>query len=190
LDKEGRGIHESCITYDRKEYLSFEDINSDVAPVKSQKNPTNNTTAKSHQEDKKRNNSKDTHHHIGRPGRIRVLVAESNHDLRYLYQTYLDSLGLDMEIAESGQACLNRFFKNTSNTDFDIVIINTHLFDMPGLVIAKEIRKKNPSQRIVITTTILRERLPKEQLDSLGIGHEYILTIPFRFSDMMHFLSK
>jgi DNA-binding NarL/FixJ family response regulator len=95
-----------------------------------------------------------------------------------------------MEIVEGGEACLNRLYENTNNTNFDIVIINTHLFDMPGPVIAKEIHKKNPSQRIVITTTILRERLPKEQLDSVGIDHEYILTIPFRFADMMYFLSK
>jgi DNA-binding NarL/FixJ family response regulator len=102
----------------------------------------------------------------------------------------LDSFDLDMEIVDGGEACLNRLFKNSNNTNFDIVIINTHLFDIPGLVIAKEIHKKNPSQRIVITTTILRERLPMEQLDSAGIDHEYILAIPFRFSDMMHFLSK
>lgn len=93
-------------------------------------------------------------------------------------------------MVDGGEACLNRLFKNTVNTNFDIVIINTHLFDIPGLVIAKEIHQKNPSQRIVITTTILRERLPKEQLDSAGIDHEYILTIPFRFSDMIYFLSR
>ncbi|HYO05776.1 MAG TPA: response regulator [Phototrophicaceae bacterium] len=121
---------------------------------------------------------------------MRVLVAESNHDLRYLYQTYLDSLGLDMEIVDGGEACLNRLFKNTNNSNFDIVIINTHLFDISGLVIAKEIHQRNPSQKIVITTTILRERLPKEHLDSAGIDHEYVLTIPFRVSDMMHFLSR
>ncbi len=95
-----------------------------------------------------------------------------------------------MEIVDGGEACLNRLFKNTNNTNFDIVIINTHLFDMPGLEVAKEIHKKNPTQRIVITTTVLRERLPKEQLDSAGIDHEYVLTIPFRFSDMRYFLSK
>ena len=95
-----------------------------------------------------------------------------------------------MEIVDGGRACLNRLHGDTNNTNFDIVIINTHLFDIPGLVIAKEIHKKNPYQRIVITTTSLRERLPKEQLDSAGIDHEHVLTIPFRFSDMMHFLSK
>lgn len=119
-------------------------------------------------------------------------MAESNHDLRYLYQIYLDSFGLDMEIVDGGESCLNRLFidKNANNSNFDIVIINTHLFDRPGLDIAKEIHKKNPSQRIVITTTIMRERLSKEQLDSAGVDYEYVLTIPFRFSDMMYFLSK
>ena len=121
---------------------------------------------------------------------MRVLVAESNHDLRCIYQIYLDSFGLDMDIVDGGEACLSRLYGNTSNASFDIVIVNTHLFDIPGLDIAKQIHKKNPGQRIVITTTILRERLPKEQLDSAGIGHECILTIPFRISEMMHFLSK
>ncbi len=76
-------------------------------------------------------------------------------------------------MVDGGEACLNRLFKNTSNTNYDIVIVNTHLFDMPGLDIAKEIHKKNPSQRIVIITTALIDRLPKEQLDSAGIDHEY-----------------
>jgi len=94
-----------------------------------------------------------------------------------------------MEIVDGGEACLNRLFKNTNNSNFDIVIINTHLFDIPGLDIAKEIPKKNPNQRIVIATTSLREHLSKEQLYSVGIGHEYLLTIPFRFSDMMSLLT-
>jgi CheY-like chemotaxis protein len=158
--------------------------------VISQTNPTNNTAVESHHDDRIRNNNKTNHNHMDRPERTRVLVAESNHDLRYLYQIYLESFGLNMEIVDSGEACLNRLFKNPSNSNFDIVIVNTHLFDRPGLDVAKEIHKKNPSQRIVITTTILRERLPKEQLDSAGVDHEYILTIPFRFSDMLYFLSK
>ena len=76
-----------------------------------------------------------------------------------------------MYIVDGGKACLNRLFKNTNNTKFDTVIVNTHLFDIPGLVIAKEIHKKNPDQRIVITTTILRERLSREQIDSAGVDH-------------------
>jgi hypothetical protein len=55
---------------------------------------------------------------------------------------------------------------------------------MPGLDVAKEIHKTSPNQRIVITTTGLREHISKEQLDSGGIDHEDIMTIPFRFSQM------
>jgi len=60
---------------------------------------------------------------------------------------------------------------------------------MPGLDIAKENHKKNPNQRIVISTTSLREHLSKEQLNSAGIDHECTLTIPFRFSNMISLLT-
>ena len=85
-----------------------------------------------------------------------------------------------MEMVDGGEACLNHIYGNTNNTNFDIVILNTHLFDRPGLDIAKEIHKKNPDQRIVITTTILRERLSREQIDSAGVDPEYVLSISFR----------
>ena len=127
---------------------------------------------------------------MDRPEQIRVLVAESNYDLRYIYQTCLDPLGLKLEIVNSGDACLNLFTKNTNTkTDnYDFVIINTHLWDMPGLDVAKEIHKKNPKQRIVITTTSSKEHLAKEHLDFVGIDHGDILTIPFRFSNMISLL--
>ncbi len=112
--KKGKGICESCIASDKKWHHSFEEITTDVGHVKSQKSPTNNTSVESHHDNKKRNNNKDNHHHhhhTDRPERIRVLVAESNHDLRYLYQAYLDSFGLDIEIVGGEKACLNRFLK-------------------------------------------------------------------------------
>ena len=127
---------------------------------------------------------------MDRSEQIQVLVAESNHDLRYLYQTCLGPLGLKLEIVDSGKACLNRFTKNTNTktNNYDFVIINTHLFDIPGLDIAKEIHRKNPTQRIVITTTSSKELLSKEHLGFVGVDHEDILTIPFRFSNMISLL--
>ncbi len=121
-----------------------------------------------------------------------VLVAESNYDFRYLYQSYLNSFGLKLEMVDSGEACLNRLFKdkNANNNNFDIVIINTHLFDIPGLDIAKEIHKKNPNQRIVIITTSSREHILKGHLDIAGIDHECILTIPFRFSNLISLIKS
>lgn len=110
--------------------------------------------------------------------------------MRYLYQTCLDPLGLKLEIVDGGKACLNSFAKNTNTktNNYDLVIINTHLYDIPGLDIAKEIHRKNPKQRIVITTTSSIEHLDKEHLDVVGIDHGDILTIPFRFSNMISLL--
>ncbi len=59
--------------------------------------------------------------------------------------------------------------KNANNNNFNIVIINTHLFGKSGFDIAKEIHKISPNQRIVITTTSSIEHVTKEQLDLAGI---------------------
>ncbi len=72
----------------------------------------------------------------------------------------------------------------------DIVIINTHLFDIPGLDVAKKYTKKSPNQRIVIITTTYREHTFKGQLDIEGIDHECIRAIPFRFSDSISLKSN
>lgn len=95
-------------------------------------------------------------------------------------------------MVDSGEACLNRLFKdqNVNNNNFDIVIINTHLFDIPGLDIAKEIHKKIPNQMIVIVTTTSREHIFNGQLDISGIDRECILTIPFRFSDLISLIKS
>ncbi len=188
--KKGKDIYGSCITADKKGYHSHRGINSNAGCVTPQKNPSYNTVAEPHH-NKTTNNGKGNNHHAGIKKRIRVLIAESNHDLGYLYQTYLDSYGLDVEVVDGGEAVLDRLYGNTGNSsNYDIVVINTHLFDMPGLDAAKEILKKNPSQKIVITTSSMRERLSKRYLDSVGIDHECVLTMPFRLSDMMRFLSK
>ncbi len=97
---------------------------------------------------------------------------------------------LKLEIADTGEACLNCLLKdkNANDNNFDIVIIKTHLIDKSGLDIAKEIHKTSPNQRIVIISTSSIQYLSKEQLDFAGIDQEEILTIPFRFSHIMSLL--
>lgn len=54
-------------------------------------------------------------------------------------------------MVDSGKASLDRLFKNTNNNNnFDIVIINTHLFDMPGIDIAKETHRKNQVRELLL----------------------------------------
>lgn len=64
--------------------------------------------------------------------------------------------------------------KNANSNNFDIVIINTCLFDMPGLDIAKEMQKTSLNQMIVIITASSIELVSKEQLDFAGIDLEDI----------------
>jgi CheY-like chemotaxis protein len=71
---------------------------------------------------------------------------------------------------------------------FDIVILNTRLAEKPGLEVAKEIRKNNQSQRIIMTTTTPIESLPKDLLKDADIKNEEVLTMPFKFSRLRSIL--
>jgi CheY-like chemotaxis protein len=76
---------------------------------------------------------------------LRILVVEANHDLRNLFQTYLNWRGLQIKVVDSGNAALiNLLDDGTAN--YDVVIINTHLPDKSGLDVAREIHKKTQSK--------------------------------------------
>ncbi|MDQ4073369.1 MAG: response regulator [Thermoproteota archaeon] len=113
----------------------------------------------------------------------RILVVEANHDLRNLFQTYLNLHGFQIKVVDSGAAALVILFDGVS-TNYDVIIINTHLPDRSGLDIAREIHKKKRSQRIVITTTTPIEHFPLESLNSAGLSQTDVLTKPFRFSKL------
>jgi CheY-like chemotaxis protein len=89
---------------------------------------------------------------------IRILIAEPEPDIRYLYREYLDGLGLEVEIVENGRKCIEYLLDSKDKDklkkeEFDMVILDSHLPDTNGVEIIKTIRKKMPYQRIVFTTT-------------------------------------
>lgn len=110
---------------------------------------------------------------------MRILIAEPNTDMRLLYRRYLDLLGLQVVIAESGGECLESVF-NGGNEGFDLIILDSHLSDMPGLQVARKIKERLPDQKIVITTTSMVEDVKKTE-----IGIEEVMTKPFSFSKLL-----
>ncbi len=107
----------------------------------------------SHYDDKKTDNK--GNHHKDRPGRIRVLVAESNHDLRYLYQTYLDSFGLEMDIVDGGEACLSRLFKiQTTPTTMTLSLSTPICLACQVLTSQKKITKKIQTKELLLAQLV------------------------------------
>ena len=67
--------------------------------------------------------------------------------------------------------------KDKGKTDeFDIIILDTHLKDIPCIQVAKEIVNTKPDQQIIFTSTLPSEII-EQDIDSIGIkNNKGILT--------------
>jgi CheY-like chemotaxis protein len=116
---------------------------------------------------------------------IKILIAESEPDIRYLYREYLNGLGIEVEIVENGNKCIEYLLDSKDKEGFfDMVILDSHLRDISGIDVLKNIRKKMPNQRIVFTTTYSLNQI-SDTLDSYGIENEDILFKPFNFKALL-----
>jgi CheY-like chemotaxis protein len=115
---------------------------------------------------------------------IRILIAEPEPDLRYLYREYLNGLGLEVEIVENGSKCIEYLLDSKDKGNFDMVILDSHLRDIKGVEVIKTIREEMPNQRIVFTTTQSSNEI-RNTIDSLQIYKEDVLLKPFTFTKLL-----
>lgn len=67
---------------------------------------------------------------------------------------YLKDIGFEVSIVEKGSTCLEYLSDSKENgEEFDIVILDSHLYDINAAEVIKQIGKKMPNQRIIFTTT-------------------------------------
>ena len=119
----------------------------------------------------------------------RFLIAESENELRYLFETYLDLLRVDSDIVESGNRALSTFVQNKNKgKEYDAVILDTHLEAKKGLDVAKEIHRMDNSQRIILVTTDTKDQLSRDELQSAAIRDKDILVMPFELSSLSKLL--
>lgn len=116
---------------------------------------------------------------VARP--IRILIAESEEDIQLLYQTCLDSIALEAIIVHNAEKCFEYVFNTKDRKGFDMIILDTHLEDVSGIVAARQIKQRLPDQRIIITTTTV----PADEIEGIGISRDDILQKPFGFSKLL-----
>ena len=86
----------------------------------------------------------------------------------------------------TGRTCLDEIKK--CEKGFDIVILDTDLYDMKGVYVAKKILDFNPDQKIIMTTTSSTDKLERELTSleiGLNIGLQNILLKPFRLFELL-----
>jgi DNA-binding response OmpR family regulator len=125
----------------------------------------------------------------------RILIAEPEPDIQYLYSLYTKQYGFslsDVNIVESGNKCLEMVFSNTedsNNNDYDIIMLDTHLHDISGFEVARMIRDRLPHKRIILTTTHSLDNI-SSMIDSIGIKSEEVILKPFNFSELFSILKE
>jgi CheY-like chemotaxis protein len=122
--------------------------------------------------------------------KIKILIAEPESDLRYVYREYLNGLGLNIQIVENGSKCIEYLLdsKDTGEAKeeegFDMVILDSHLPDINGIEVIKQIREEMPNQRIVFTTTHPLSKI-NTMVRPFGIETDDILVKPFNFRQLL-----
>ena len=91
---------------------------------------------------------------------IRILIVESEPDIRLLFKTYLDLVGAESITADDGDKAIGIFQEDRNHgRNYDVILIDTHLKGRLGLDVAKKIYSRSPNQRIVLLTTYVERRI-------------------------------
>jgi CheY-like chemotaxis protein len=123
---------------------------------------------------------------IGQEYGIRILIVESDSDLKTLYTEFFGDRFIDVITASDGNECLSL----VKTINFDIIILDTHIAgDEEPADIAKEIHRIKPEQRIVLTTTN-PVYLTSSATNCFGVNKEDILVKPFMLSDLLEVIRR
>ena len=122
---------------------------------------------------------------------IRILIVESEPDMRLVFKTYLELVGAESIITDDGDKAIGIFQEDKDQgKNYNAVLIDTHLKGKLGLDVAKKIYSRSPNQRIVLLTTYMREELPQAALDSAAINDKDILVMPFKLARLRTLLNQ
>lgn len=83
----------------------------------------------------------------------RVLVAEDEKDIQFLYTAWLSRAGYEVTTADNGLEAISAF---EATPDFDIVILDVMMPVMDGLDVCKHIRACDPHVPILMVSALAR----------------------------------
>ena len=107
---------------------------------------------------------------------MKVLVAEDEPDILYVYKMGMEKRGHIITTIENGEDCLATYYKSMkrhnrkpekslsrkiseNSSGFDVVILDYKMPLKDGLQVAKQILEWNPEQRIIFVSAFVEETL-------------------------------
>ncbi|MCK5074770.1 MAG: PAS domain S-box protein, partial [Calditrichia bacterium] len=134
----------------------------------------------SKEEDKK----EDENAAVDYEGSVRILWVDDEEMVRLLAKEYLEALGHDGDIAESGQEALELLDKN----EYDLVITDIGMPGMSGWQLAEKIKNKFSGQMKVAALTGWGAQVGKEEKIKHGVG--YVLGKPVRLDEFKNLIRE
>ncbi len=104
--------------------------------------------------------------------RMRILIVDDNPTNRYILESHLKAWGADTVCAESGAvawALLHEYAEK--QTPIDLAILDIHMPDMDGIMLAKAIKTDPDTRHIdLLALSSIDRQTPEESNDALGFS--------------------
>lgn len=110
--------------------------------------------------------------------RATILVVDDDEDTRQNLSDILEDLDYDVDIAESGEAALER----VRSKPYDLALLDLKMPGMSGIALYHEIRRERPGTVAMIVTAFATEEAVEEAYQS-GVWH--VLSKPVDFSRLL-----
>ena len=112
------------------------------------------------------------------PKERKVLVVDEDPLICWALEKALKKDGYEVSVSNTGEDAKGRLEK----ADFDMVIMDLNIRGMNGMDLLDDVRKRNPSTRIVLMTAFGSSRL-KWRMAECGI---YYITKPFQIEEFLN----
>ena len=117
---------------------------------------------------------------------FRILIAESDPDLAFLYAEFLRRCHVNVTIVVDSNECLSAL----KSSNFDVIILDEHLSgNILTQDLANEILRVKPDQRITLTTTNPSYGI-STGTDFVGLNPKDILLKPFMLSNLLEVIKR
>jgi len=110
-----------------------------------------------------------------------ILIVDDEEIVRELLADMLSDTDMQAVTAESGLVALDMYRKPEAH--FDLVVVDMSMPGMDGPAVSREIRKLNPSQKIIIATGSYGTDAELAELKKIGIAD--IMRKPFTMEEML-----
>ncbi len=115
--------------------------------------------------------------------RLRILVAEDNEPIRFLFQTMLEKWGHLVDTAADGKLALQA----VQAQPYDVLLIDMQMPEMDGVTAAQEIRKINHARRMPIIV-VTANAGPESRRVCREAGVTDVLTKPVNWGELARLL--